>query len=107
MTPASGSPLGGTPIPRYEVLWAWRLTYSNRLRPALRRLYKGNLNPNLNFRDENQPLNTVSNKKCQFRAQVRPMPTLETHNSGTGANLPPTASGGDASMREKAKDTQT
>ncbi|KAF3534076.1 hypothetical protein DY000_02039647 [Brassica cretica] len=70
-TPASGSPLGGTPVPRYEVLrvrsqgpspsrWKrktsnkenlpnfqiWKsLTYSNRLRPALERLYKGNLNP--------------------------------------------------------------
>ncbi|KAF2562054.1 hypothetical protein F2Q70_00017566 [Brassica cretica] len=35
------------------------------------------------------------------------MPTLETPNSGTGANLPPTASGGDTSMREKAQDAQT
>ncbi|KAF2595635.1 hypothetical protein F2Q68_00010436 [Brassica cretica] len=46
---------------------------------------------NLNLRDENQALNTVSKKKGRFRAQVRPMPTLETPNSGTGANLPPTA----------------
>ncbi|KAF3582369.1 hypothetical protein DY000_02031505 [Brassica cretica] len=70
-TPASGSSLGGTPGPRYEVfrvrsqgpspspgkrktsdmenlpyLRIWKsLTYSNRLRPALRRLYNGNLNP--------------------------------------------------------------
>ncbi|KAF3506953.1 hypothetical protein F2Q69_00006018 [Brassica cretica] len=70
-TPGSGSPLGGTPVLRYEVLRVrspgpppspgkrkasdkenlpyfriWKsLTYSNRLRPALRRLYKGNLNP--------------------------------------------------------------
>uniref|UniRef100_M4F6Q2 Uncharacterized protein n=1 Tax=Brassica campestris TaxID=3711 RepID=M4F6Q2_BRACM len=70
-TPASGSPLGGTLVPCYEVLrvrsqrpppspWKgktsdkenlpyfriWKsLTYFNRLRPALRRLYKGNLNP--------------------------------------------------------------
>ncbi|WZZ44761.1 hypothetical protein YC2023_041020 [Brassica napus] len=70
-TPASRSPLGGTPVLRYEVLRVrspgpppspgkrkasdkenlpyfriWKsLTYSNRLRPALRRLYKGNLNP--------------------------------------------------------------
>ncbi|KAF3580230.1 hypothetical protein DY000_02030661 [Brassica cretica] len=35
------------------------------------------------------------------------MPTLETPNSGTGANLPTTAPGGDASTREKAKDAQT
>ncbi|KAF3562123.1 hypothetical protein DY000_02014309 [Brassica cretica] len=66
-----GSPLEGTPVPRYEVLRVWSpgpppspgkrktydkenlpyfqiwksLTYSNRLRPVLRRLYKGNLNP--------------------------------------------------------------
>ncbi|KAF3591522.1 hypothetical protein DY000_02021126 [Brassica cretica] len=52
---------------------------------------------NLNLRDENQALNTASNKKRRFRAQVRPMPTLETPNSGTDANLPPTASGGDTS----------
>ncbi|KAF3567476.1 hypothetical protein DY000_02014454 [Brassica cretica] len=80
-TPASGSPLEGTPIPRIPArrnpvspLWSfpgpvprsrpssgkwktsdkenltyfriWKsLTYSNRLRPALERLYKGNLNP--------------------------------------------------------------
>ncbi|KAF2610113.1 hypothetical protein F2Q70_00011368 [Brassica cretica] len=35
------------------------------------------------------------------------MPTLETPNSGTGVNLPPTASEGDTSTREKAKDAQT
>ncbi|KAF3489313.1 hypothetical protein F2Q69_00052700 [Brassica cretica] len=35
------------------------------------------------------------------------MLTLETPNSGTDANLPPTASGGDASTREMAKDAQT
>ena len=35
------------------------------------------------------------------------MPTLETPNSGAGANLPTTAPGGDASTREKAKDAQT
>ncbi|KAF3595127.1 hypothetical protein DY000_02021697 [Brassica cretica] len=62
---------------------------------------------NLILRDENQPLNTVSNKKRRFWTQVRPMLTLETPNSGTGANLPTTMLGGDASMREKAKDAQT
>ena len=36
---------------------------------------------NLNLRDENQALNTASNKKRRFRAQIRPMPTLETPNS--------------------------
>ncbi|KAF3602571.1 hypothetical protein F2Q69_00036540 [Brassica cretica] len=35
------------------------------------------------------------------------MLTLETPNSGTGVNLPPMASGGDTSTREKAKDAQT
>ncbi|KAF3599199.1 hypothetical protein F2Q69_00035048 [Brassica cretica] len=70
-TPASGSLLGGTRVPCYEVhrvrsqgpppspgkrktsdkenlpyFRKWKsLTYSNRLRPALERLYKGNLNP--------------------------------------------------------------
>ncbi|KAF3541473.1 hypothetical protein F2Q69_00022394 [Brassica cretica] len=62
---------------------------------------------NLKLRDENQALNTANNKKRRFRAQVRPMPTLETPNSGTGANLPTTASGGDTSTREKAKDAKT
>ncbi|KAF3539667.1 hypothetical protein F2Q69_00022704 [Brassica cretica] len=62
---------------------------------------------NLTLRDENQALNTASNKKRRFRTQVCPMPTLETPNSGTGANLPTTTLGGEASMREKAKDAQT
>ena len=62
---------------------------------------------NLTLRDENQALNAASNKKRRFQTQVRPMPTLETPNSGTGANLPTTAPGGDASTREKAKDAQT
>ncbi|KAF3568513.1 hypothetical protein DY000_02014401 [Brassica cretica] len=62
---------------------------------------------NLTLRDENQALNTVSNKKRRFRTQVCPMPTLETPNSGTGANLPTTTLGGEASMREKAKDAWT
>ena len=62
---------------------------------------------NLNLRDENQAINMASNKKRRFQAQVRPMPTLETPNSVTGANLPPTASGGDASTPENAKDAQT
>nr|VDD31349.1 unnamed protein product [Brassica oleracea] len=62
---------------------------------------------NLTLRDENQALNAAGNKKRQFRTQVCPMPTLETPNSGTGANLPTTAPGGDASTREKAKDAQT
>ncbi|KAF3558256.1 hypothetical protein F2Q69_00013885 [Brassica cretica] len=35
------------------------------------------------------------------------MPTLQTPNSGTGVNLPPTAPQEDASTRKKAKDSQT
>ncbi|KAF3541193.1 hypothetical protein F2Q69_00023319 [Brassica cretica] len=35
------------------------------------------------------------------------MPTLETPNSGTGVNLPPTTPQEDASTRKKAKDAQT
>ncbi|KAL0655533.1 hypothetical protein Bca4012_076117 [Brassica carinata] len=62
---------------------------------------------NLILRDENQPLNMASNKKRRFWTQVRPMPTLETPNSGTGANLPTTTLGGDASTRKKVKDAQT
>ncbi|KAF3595209.1 hypothetical protein DY000_02022684 [Brassica cretica] len=61
----------------------------------------------LNLRDENQALNTTSNKKRRFRARVCPMPTLEIPNSGMGANLPPKASGEDAPVREKAKEAQT
>ncbi|KAF2576851.1 hypothetical protein F2Q68_00004462 [Brassica cretica] len=62
---------------------------------------------NLTLRDENQALNTATNKKRRFRTQVRPMPTLETPNSRTSANLPTTTLGGDASTREKARDAQT
>ena len=43
---------------------------------------------NLTLRDENQALNMASNKKRRFRAQIRPMPTLETPNSGTGTSFP-------------------
>ena len=56
---------------------------------------------NLTLRDENQAHNAVSNKKLRFQTQIRPMPTLETPNSGTGTNLPTTAPGGDASTRKK------
>ncbi|XP_013608048.1 PREDICTED: uncharacterized protein LOC106314770 [Brassica oleracea var. oleracea] len=49
----------------------------------------------------------ASNKKRRFQTQVRPILTLETPNSETGANFPTTAPGGDASTREKAKDAQT
>ncbi|KAF3542152.1 hypothetical protein F2Q69_00021667 [Brassica cretica] len=62
---------------------------------------------NLNLRNENQALNPASNKKRLFQAQIRPMPTLETPNSRTGVNFPPTASQGDASTRRKAKDAKT
>ncbi|KAF3500805.1 hypothetical protein F2Q69_00042518 [Brassica cretica] len=62
---------------------------------------------NLTLRDENQALNTAGNKKRRFWTQVRPMPPLETPNSGAGPNLPTAAPGGEASTREKAKDSQT
>ncbi|KAF3564912.1 hypothetical protein DY000_02015619 [Brassica cretica] len=45
---------------------------------------------NLTLRDENQSLN-AANKKRRFRTWVRPMSTLETPNSETGANPPTTA----------------
>ncbi|KAF3502331.1 hypothetical protein F2Q69_00042269 [Brassica cretica] len=60
---------------------------------------------NLTLRDENQALNAVSNKKRRFRTQVRPMPTLETPNSGTGVNLPITAPGGEAFMPRMLRPT--
>ncbi|XP_013601163.1 PREDICTED: uncharacterized protein LOC106308554 [Brassica oleracea var. oleracea] len=62
---------------------------------------------NLTLRDENQALNAASHKKRRFRTQVRPIPPLETPNSGTGTNLPTAAPGGEASTREKGKDAQT
>ena len=37
---------------------------------------------NLTLRDENQALNTASNKKRNFWTPIRPMLTLETPNSG-------------------------
>ena len=61
----------------------------------------------LTLPDVNKALNAASNKKRRFRTQVHPMPTVETPNSGTGADLLTTAPGGDASTREKAKDAQT
>ncbi|KAF3606561.1 hypothetical protein DY000_02048782 [Brassica cretica] len=62
---------------------------------------------NLTLRDDNQALNAAGNKKRRFRTQVRPMPPLETPNSGARTNLPTAAPGGEASTREKAKDAQT
>ncbi|KAF3513138.1 hypothetical protein F2Q69_00005722 [Brassica cretica] len=62
---------------------------------------------NLNLWDENQALNTTSNKKRRFWAQIRPTPTLETPNSGTCTTLPPTTPQGDAETRKKAKGAQT
>ena len=56
---------------------------------------------NLTLRDGNQALNTTINKKHRFRAQSRPMPTLETPNSGTNATLPHTASQGDAARAKR------
>ncbi|KAF3515057.1 hypothetical protein F2Q69_00006805 [Brassica cretica] len=108
-TPTSGSPLRGTPVPRHGVLRSLKEKlneHSKQLEQSAEKLSQPE-SENLNLRDENQALNTESNKERRFRAQIRPMPTLETPNSGTDANLPPTASGGDASTREKAKDAQT
>ncbi|KAF3548877.1 hypothetical protein DY000_02007355 [Brassica cretica] len=62
---------------------------------------------NLTLRDENQALNTASNKKRRFRSQIRPMPTLETPNSGGDTTRPLTTSNRDREVHEKAKGTQT
>ncbi|KAF3539269.1 hypothetical protein F2Q69_00022073 [Brassica cretica] len=62
---------------------------------------------NLVLRDENQALNTTSNKKHRFRTQIRSMPTLETPNSEGDTTCPPTALNGDRATHEKAKGTQT
>ncbi|KAF3528241.1 hypothetical protein DY000_02039664 [Brassica cretica] len=62
---------------------------------------------NLTLRDKNQALNTASNKKRRFRAQIRPMTTLEKPNSGTGVNIMPTTSHGDAATREKSNGAHT
>ncbi|KAF3588880.1 hypothetical protein F2Q69_00027543 [Brassica cretica] len=61
---------------------------------------------NLTLRDENQTLNTASNKKRRFWTRVRPMSNLETPNSERGTNSPTTAPGGDTSTRENARDAQ-
>ncbi|KAF3496704.1 hypothetical protein DY000_02052874 [Brassica cretica] len=90
MAPASGSPLEGTPFPRIPARQNPRF-------PAME--FFGS--------DENQALNAASHKKRRFRTQVRPIPPLETPNSGTGTNLPTAAPGGEASTREKAKEAQT
>ncbi|KAF2588649.1 hypothetical protein F2Q70_00038853 [Brassica cretica] len=58
---------------------------------------------NLTLRDENQALNTASNRKCRIRTLIRPMPTLETPNSGGYATLPPMTSQGYATTRKKTK----
>ncbi|KAF2582519.1 hypothetical protein F2Q68_00004476 [Brassica cretica] len=45
--------------------------------------------------------------KRRFRAQIWPMPTLETPNSGIGANLLPVTAQGDVATYEKTKGAQT
>ncbi|KAF3540672.1 hypothetical protein F2Q69_00023120 [Brassica cretica] len=62
---------------------------------------------NLVLRDENQALNTASNKKRRFQTQIRSMPTLETPNSRVDTSRPPTTLNGDEAAHEKAKGTQT
>ncbi|KAF2605891.1 hypothetical protein F2Q68_00043873 [Brassica cretica] len=54
-----------------------------------------------------KPLTRRATRSVNSGLRFPPMPTLETPNSGAGANLPTTAPGGDASTREKAKDAQT
>ncbi|KAF2541788.1 hypothetical protein F2Q68_00031953 [Brassica cretica] len=72
--------------------------------PSCTELEKSQLeSENITLRDENQALNTASNKKRRFRTQIRPMPALETPNSGGDATLPPMTSQGDAATREKTK----
>ncbi|KAF2582354.1 hypothetical protein F2Q68_00004799 [Brassica cretica] len=56
---------------------------------------------NLTLRDENQALNTASNKKRHFQTLIRPMPSRETPNSGGDMTFPPMTSQGDAATREK------
>ncbi|KAF3568454.1 hypothetical protein DY000_02015895 [Brassica cretica] len=106
MTPASGSPLEDASGPRYESLKEKLDEHSKQLEQSAEKLSKLE-SENLTLQDENQALNTASNKKRRFRAQIRPMPTLETPNSGTGTTLPPKTSHGDAATREKTKGSQT
>ena len=61
---------------------------------------------NLTLRDENQVLNTASNKKLRFQNQIRPMSTLETPKSGGDATLLPMTSQGDATMSKKTRDAR-
>ncbi|KAF3494059.1 hypothetical protein DY000_02053145 [Brassica cretica] len=76
--------------------------HSKRLEQSAEKLSQ--LEPkNLTLRDENQALNTASNKKCLIRTQIRPLPTLETPNSRGYATLPPMASQGYATTCEKTK----
>ena len=56
---------------------------------------------NLALRDENQALNTASNKKRRFRARIRSMPDLETPSSGAGVTHPSPVLDGDGASREK------
>ena len=80
--------------------------HSKRLKQSAEKLNQ--LEPeSLTLRDENQALNTASNKKCRFRTQIQAMTTLETPNSGGDATLPPTTSQGDGAAHEKAKGTHT
>nr|VDD35948.1 unnamed protein product [Brassica oleracea] len=53
--------------------------------------------------EHSKQLEQSAEKLNQLRARVCPMPTLETPNSGTDANLPPTASGEGAPGRENTQ----
>ncbi|KAG2307253.1 hypothetical protein Bca52824_027001 [Brassica carinata] len=61
---------------------------------------------NVSLRDENQLLNTVSNKKRSFRTRVRSMPTLETPNSGGDTTHPQTALNENDASRGEVRNTQ-
>ncbi|KAF3529141.1 hypothetical protein DY000_02042184 [Brassica cretica] len=91
---------------KFQILKEKRNEHSKQLEQSAEKLSQLE-SENLTLRDENQALNTTSNKKRRFRTQVRPMPPLETPNSGTGASFSTAAPGGEASTREKAKDAQT
>ncbi|WZZ88739.1 hypothetical protein YC2023_117318 [Brassica napus] len=57
--------------------------------------------------EHSKQLEQSTEKLSQLESEVRPMPPLETPNSGAGTNLPTAAPGGEASTREKATDAHT
>ncbi|WZZ27447.1 hypothetical protein YC2023_010848 [Brassica napus] len=57
--------------------------------------------------EHSKQLEQIAEKLIQLEAQIRPMTTLETPNSGTGVNILPTTSQGDAATREKTNGAHT